>query len=94
MGAKAPITDKNPHGVHAIKNKIITAERLKKIFEKNNAYLISHEVEDTVKHCNDNGAMFHCGLNAEGWAERIAKAEAYQQECEGQEASDNDVHFD
>lgn len=75
-------------------NNTITAERLTEIFEIHGAYLISEEIEDTVKQCNDNGAELQGGLDAEGWAIRIAQAEASQQECEAQEAADNDIHFD
>ncbi len=74
--------------------KTITAAQLKEIFEKHGAYIVTREVEETVNQCNENGAVMRCGLDAEGWAERIAEAEAYQQECEAQEAAENDVHFD
>ncbi len=35
-----------------------------------------------------------CGLDPEGWAHRLAKEEAYQQECEAQEGDYEDVHFE
>lgn len=57
-------------------NNTITAERLTEIFEIHGAYLISDETEGTVKQCNDNGAKLHCGLDAEGWAVRIAHPSA------------------
>lgn len=65
-----------------------------KHFESYGAYICPDEIEVTAKECNENGSVLHRGLNAEGWAHLFAKEEAYQQECEAQEAASDDGHFD
>jgi hypothetical protein len=65
-----------------------------KHFESYGAYICPDEIEITAKECNENGSVLHRGLNAEGWAHLFAKEEAYQQECEAQEAASDDGHFD
>lgn len=77
-----------------MKNKTITGAELINIFESYGAYICPDEIEITAKECNENGSVLHRGLNAEGWAHLFAKEEAYQQECEAQEAASNDGHFD
>ncbi|MFC2859720.1 hypothetical protein [Citrobacter farmeri] len=75
-----------------MKNKTITAAQVREVFEEHGAYI--SDADETAQHCNENGAIMHCGLDVEGWAHRFAAAEAYQQECEAQEAAMDDVHFD
>ncbi|ECD9357205.1 hypothetical protein FNI80_22830 [Salmonella enterica subsp. salamae] len=77
-----------------MKNKTITETQLISIFESYDAYIRSDEVKHTLKECNENGSVLHRGIDAEGWAHLFAKEEAYQQECEAQEAASEDVHFD
>ncbi|ECC2538002.1 TPA: hypothetical protein L4592_005873 [Pseudomonas aeruginosa] len=72
----------------------ITFTRVLEIYEECGANISSREAEDTARHCNENGAIFHCGLDAEGWARRWAEEEAHQQECEARDAAREDVHFD
>ncbi|MDI2051542.1 hypothetical protein [Klebsiella pneumoniae] len=77
-----------------MKSKTITEAELINIFESYGAYICPDEIEYTLKECNENGSVFHRGFNAEGWAHLFAKEEAYQQQCEAQEAASEDVHFD
>ena len=77
-----------------MKNKTITEAELINIFESYGAYILRGGSEGTAKEGNENGSVLHRGLNAEEWAHLIAKEEAYQQECEAQEAASDDGHFD
>ncbi|WP_434526382.1 hypothetical protein [Photorhabdus asymbiotica] len=72
----------------------ITIIRLLEIYEEYGANISYREADDTAQRCNANGAILHCGLDAEGWARRWTKEEAYQQECEARDAAREDVHFD
>lgn len=75
-------------------NKLVNAELVLDVFKKHGAYITLCDVNETVKYCNKNGGEMQCGLDPEGWAYRLAKEEAYQQECEAQEATCDYVHFD
>ncbi|MFB9087861.1 hypothetical protein ACFFW8_26635 [Erwinia tracheiphila] len=74
-------------------NKIINAELVLNVFKKHGAYITLCDVNETVKYCNENGGNMQCGLDPEGWAHRLAKEEAYQQECEAQEGTCEDMHL-
>ncbi|TNL01516.1 hypothetical protein CYD30_28050 [Kosakonia cowanii] len=75
-------------------NNIINAELVLDVFKKHGAYITLCDVNETVKYCNENGGNMQCGLDPEGWVHRLAKEEAYQQECEAQESDFEDVHFE
>ncbi|EED9464332.1 hypothetical protein ACEWQ7_004623 [Salmonella enterica] len=75
-------------------NKIVNADLVLDVFKKHGAYITLCDVNETVKFCNKNSGEMQYGLDPEGWAHRLAKEEAYQQECEAQEAACDYVHFD
>ncbi len=94
MGAKAPRTWQRLIRRHVDEKQDHNGSGADKHFESYGAYICPDEIEVTAKECNENGSVLHRGLNAEGWAHLFAKEEAYQQECEAQEAASDDGHFD
>ncbi len=94
LRAKAPRTWQRLIRRHVDEKQDHNGTELINIFESYGAYIFPDEIEITAKECNENGSVLHRGLNAEGWAHLFAKEEAYQQECEAQEAASDDGHFD
>lgn len=94
MGAKAPRTWQRLIRRHVDEKQDHNGSGADKHFESYGAYICPDEIEVTAKECNENGSVLHRSLNAEGWAHLFAKEEAYQQECEAQEAASDDGHFD
>lgn len=74
-------------------NKIVNAELVLDVFKEHGAYITLCDVNETVKYCNKNGGEMQCGLDPEGWVHHLAKEEAYQQECEAQEATCDYVDY-
>lgn len=75
-------------------NKIVNAELVLDVFKEHGAYITLCDINETVKYCNKNGGEMQCGLDPEGWLHRLAKEDAYQQECEAQEATCDYVDYD
>lgn len=94
MGRKPPRTWQRLIRRHVDEKQDHNGSGADKHFESYGAYICPDEIEVTAKECNENGSVLHRGLNAEGWAHLFAKEEAYQQECEAQEAASDDGHFD